>query len=131
MQNVGRAIGAILALGLSICVYADAPFDSMLKEAKAGDAESQFQIGCAYADGAGVSLDYVEAVTWYQKAAEQGHAQAQFNMGDACRYGEGISQDYAEAVKWYRKAAEQGHAEAQFNLGLVLSLGLCVSEDHI
>ncbi|MFP6573488.1 MAG: tetratricopeptide repeat protein, partial [Vicinamibacterales bacterium] len=45
--------------------------------AEAGDAEAQCQLGLRYANGIGVTQNYVEAVRWYRLAAEQGHAGGQ------------------------------------------------------
>lgn len=45
--------------------------------AQAGVPMAQYFLGTAYASGAGVARDLVEAVTWYFRAADHGHAQAQ------------------------------------------------------
>ena len=51
------------------------------RDARSGDADAQFELGCMYHDGYGVRQDYLEAATWYRRAAEQGHASGQFNLG--------------------------------------------------
>ena len=63
-----------------------AAFQSPDQQSEAGrklpaDAETQFLLGVAYANGVGVAKDEAEAVKWYRKAAEQNHAQAQYNLG--------------------------------------------------
>ena len=87
------------------------------RAAELGHASAQFNLGCCYDEGEGVTQNYYEAVKWYRKAAEQGNADAQLNLGNCYDNGEGVPQDYQEAIKWYRKAAEQGDAVAQSNLG--------------
>jgi TPR repeat protein len=85
--------------------------------AERGEAESQFYLGLAYAQGEGVPQDFTQAVTWWRKAAEQGLTSAQFNLGQAYDKGDGVPQDLTKAVAWWRKAAEQGIGEAQYALG--------------
>ena len=86
------------------------------KVAEQGDAEAQYNLGLAYANGIGVAKDLEEAVKWYRKAAEQGDVQAQYYLGNAYGLGQGIAQDEEEAVKWLLKAAAQGHQDARFIL---------------
>ena len=100
------------------------------KAAEKGNANAQYNLGCCYEYGKGVSVDYTEAVKWYRKAAEKEYADAQYNLGYCYENGKGLSQDYTEAVKWYRKAAEQGHANAQYNLGCCYEFGKGVSPDY-
>ena len=49
--------------------------------AELGDAEAQYNLSMAYANGVGVPQDSAEAVKWWRKAAYQGVADAQFNLG--------------------------------------------------
>ena len=100
------------------------------KAAEQGHDYAQFNLGCCYSNGEGVSQNYEEAAKWFRKAAEQGHAKAQFALGCCYDNGEGVSQNYEEAAKWYRKAAEQGHATAQFNLGYCYDHGEGVPQNH-
>jgi TPR repeat protein len=100
------------------------------QKAGQGNADAQFNLGYAYANGEGVPKDYKEAVKWYRLAAEQGDAFAQFNLGLSYAKGIGVPQDYKEAVKWFRLAAEQGRAEAQLNLGVHYYTGKGVPQDY-
>ena len=75
-------------------------------KAEQGDAIAQHNLGVMYADGEGVTKDYIEAVKWYRKAAEQGLAEAKYNLGLMYAKGNGVTKDYIEAEKWYRKAYE-------------------------
>jgi len=100
-------------------------------KAKAGEIESQFNLGMMYYEGNGVTQDYQQAKLWYQKAAEQGFAGAQYNLGLMYAKGEGVTQDYSQALIWWQKAAEQGYAWAQYNLGLLYGRGQGVQQDFV
>jgi len=101
------------------------------REARSGDAEAQFELGCMYHDGYGVRQDYLEAAAWYRRAAEQGHPGGQFNLGLMHWLGVGASHDYTEAVTWFRRAADQGDEKAQFALGLSYFHGQGVAQDLV
>lgn len=100
------------------------------KSAEQGNASGQYNLGCMYEFGYGVSQDYSEAVKWYLKSAEQGNATAQIHLGRTYDWGIGVSKDYSEAVKWYRKAAEQGNKLGQAYLALMYEFGSGVSKDY-
>lgn len=98
-------------------------------KAKAGDANSQFNIGMLYDNGQGVPKDHAEATRWFRKAAEQGNATAQYNLGVAYESGSDVPRDYVEAVKWFHKAAEQGDAFNELMLGVVYHNGVDIPKD--
>ena len=52
---------------------------AVLSEAKAGDADAQYQLGLWYYEGGNeaVEQDYQKAAEWFTKAAEQGFVKAQ------------------------------------------------------
>ena len=78
----------------------------------------------------GVTEDYKQAVTWYQKSADQGDAKAEKNLGDMYFFGRGVDLDYRLALVWYGKAADQQFADAQFRLGYMYEKGLGVTADE-
>ena len=49
------------------------------KQAKAGDADAQYQLGLWHREGGNeaVEKDDAKAAAWFRKAAEQGHKKAQ------------------------------------------------------
>ncbi|HUX78192.1 MAG TPA: tetratricopeptide repeat protein, partial [Alphaproteobacteria bacterium] len=101
----------------------------LLKAARQGYAEAQYELGVYYYKGEEVPQDKKEGIKWFQKAADQGIAEAQFNLGCAYNNGDGVPQNKREAVKWFQKAAEQGGADAQFNLGCYYDIGDGVPQD--
>jgi TPR repeat protein len=119
---------ALLLLSITIGISAQS-IAIPKRQAAAGDAKAQCNLGVAYYNGDGVPKDEAEAIRWFRKAADQGYAEAQFNLGVAYDFGNGVPKDEVEAVRWYRKAADQGHAKAQYNLGVAYRNGDGVAED--
>ena len=91
--------------------------------AEQGDADAQYNLGIAYANGVGTNRDYVASIKWFRRAADQGAAPAQFNLGVIYQRGLGVPQDYVESAKWYLLAAQAGEPRAQFEIGLKLADG--------
>ena len=121
----------VALLILSVTVVASAQSIAELKkQAAAGDAKAQYNLGVAYANGYGVSEDKSEAARWWRKAADQGYVKAEFRLGVAYDLGDIVPRDEAESVSWYRKAADQGDVEAQYNLGAAYRDGYGVSKDN-
>lgn len=80
-------------------------FRQWLPAALAGDAVAQFELGRAYADGAGTVEDMFEAARWYKMAADQGNAPAQRDLAILYNKGLGVPQDYVQAYVWFDLAA--------------------------
>jgi Sel1 repeat/MYND finger len=129
------------------------------RDAEAGDAFAQFNLGLCYFKGTGVTVDKREAVKWYTRAAEAGHVNAQHNLGrcymtgngvavDKCKraadtgnssaqgalgscyfFGEGVDIDKREAIKWFTLAAKAGVAIAQKILADIYKTGDGVAVD--
>ena len=97
---------------------------ALLKAAKQGDVEAQYQLGKMFDDGDGVDQDFDKAACYYTDAAEQGHAEAQFQLGIMHGNGQGVTRDNAEVLHWFRRAAERGHVKAQYNLGTMYDNGI-------
>lgn len=95
----------------------------LLADAEKGDAEAQFKLGRAYAEGLGVPIDHAKAVAQYRRAAEQGHALAQYGLAWSYFRGEGVDESDIEGFRWIRKAADQGSREAQFSLAEIYASG--------
>jgi len=80
-------------------------FRQWLPAALAGDSVAQFELGRAYADGAGTVADMAEAARWYKMAADQGNARAQRDLAILYNKGLGVPQDYVQAYVWFDLAA--------------------------
>ena len=97
-----------------------ADFDDTLTRARAGDAESQYQLGLAYRNGWATAQDPLAAATWLREAADQGHVRAQHALGSMYESGEGVPASADKARQWYGKAAESGLHEARRSLAALL-----------
>ena len=70
------------------------------------------QLGKAYQDGLGTSIDRKAAAEWFQKAAEVGNPCSAYALGKLLLEKEQIPQ----AIHWLRQAAEQNDPYAQYRL---------------
>ena len=106
---------------LAAAGFAEAPpdFAETKKNADAGKAYAQYNLGLIYAQGEGVPKNDAEAVKWYRKAAEQGLAYAQYNLGNKYADGEGVPKDLVQAYVWWNIAGANGNEIAKNNLGIV------------
>ncbi|HTV40433.1 MAG TPA: trypsin-like peptidase domain-containing protein [Candidatus Sulfotelmatobacter sp.] len=121
------------ALGAMPVGSSTTSLDGLKADAEKGNANAQVALGLMYESGTGVAQNdrnYIEAVTWYQKAANQGNANAQTDLAYCYYSGEGLSQDYAEAIEWYQKAAEQGNVRAQDSLGHMYQNGEGTAQNY-
>jgi TPR repeat protein len=93
-------------------------FNALQKDAEAGIASAQRELGELYLQGKDVQRDEVKAVEWLEKAATQSDAKAQFKLSLIYDMGEpGVPIDNVKAVDWLQKSAIQGNIDAQTVLG--------------
>lgn len=91
-------------------------FIALVKKARQGDAESQWQIGVIYTKLG----ELTRALPVLRNAAEAGHAQAASLLGWFHENGSGVQKDLEEARRWYRLGAERQDASAIGALGRLL-----------
>jgi len=96
-----------------------ASFDSLLNEARAGDAKAQHQVGVKYFEGADVKKDYAESAKWFTLASQGGYAESQYNLAQLYESGTGVEKDISKAESLYKKAAAQNYVEAMHRLGVL------------
>ena len=77
------------------------------------------QLGKAYRDGLGISIDRKAAAEWFQKSAEAGNPCSAYALGILLLEQGQIPQ----ALHWLRQAAEQNDPYAQYRLGKLLLTG--------
>ncbi|MDR0867467.1 MAG: SEL1-like repeat protein [Planctomycetota bacterium] len=130
-----------LVFSSGVLLSAENNVEAIYERAEKGDAEAQYQLAVAYAEGKGIEKDDREALEWARKAAEQGNANAMYlaskldpskrekwllmaaerGLADAQReYGN--MYDSQNREQWLRKAAEQGHLRAKYDLARYLSI---------
>jgi uncharacterized protein len=120
-----RATASLSALGRQWrYMYFGKPLDPTVyalveKAAKGGSTVAQLSLGVMnypLGDGAfdgtqqspGVTGNFDEAISWYQRAANQGDFDALVTMAHAYAEGIGVPQDYVEAYKLLNVAAPRG-----------------------
>ena len=91
--------------------------EQWMREAEAGDAEAQYQLGICYANGYGVTIDQKKAVDCFFDAVAQNHPQALYQLGNCYYYGYGVYCNYKRAVEYFEQAAKLGVVKAQYLLG--------------
>ena len=79
----------------------------------AGNAQAQYRLGDAYADGHGVTRDYAAAEKWYEKSALQGNTDAQRKLGAMYASGTHVTRNSNLAYVWYGTAARLGSSAAK------------------
>ncbi|MCM2280384.1 MAG: sel1 repeat family protein [Bdellovibrionaceae bacterium] len=83
--------------------------ETLVHQARKGNAHAQYRLAKAYELGSGTRQSYREAVRWYTAAALQGLARAQFNLGRIFEEGRPeVKRDVAYALSWYEEAARNG-----------------------
>lgn len=88
-------------------------FIAMVRKARQGDAEMQWQVGSTY-----VKLgDPDRAFPMVKEAAEAGRPPAATLLGWLYEGGHGTVKSAEEAMRWYRVAAERGQPDAMAALG--------------
>jgi len=101
-----------------------------LRQAAAGgDPKAQFEVATRFLKGDGISVDYRNAATWYQRAAAKGLAPAQYRLGTLYEKGRGVPQDKPAARIWYERAAEKGNRKAMHNLAVIYADGSAGKRD--
>jgi hypothetical protein len=98
--------------------YSKAEVTALRRSAANGNAESQHQLGLAYAWGIPhlVRHDWKTAAALFGEAAAQEHAEARYWLGECHRKGEGVEQNLVLAVQCYGQAAALGHEDAMYNM---------------
>ena len=91
-------------------------FITLVRKARQGDAESQWQVGATYAK----LNDPIRALPMLRSAAEAGHPQAATLLGWFHESGRGTEKNLEEARRWYRAGVDRGQADAMAALGRLL-----------
>lgn len=108
---------------------ASAELRNLARNAIAGQAVAEHDLGTFFALGIEVPQSAEQAAYWYRRAADQGVANAAYNLGVLLERGLGVPRDPDAAVARFREAAEAGHAGALNALGLAYLNGSGVARD--
>ncbi len=74
-------IAILMCMSTSTYANDKVDLDAVIKEAKKGNINAQYNLGIMYYEGIGVRQNYSEAIKWYEKAAKQGDAVSQGVVG--------------------------------------------------
>ncbi|MDO8550657.1 MAG: tetratricopeptide repeat protein [Ignavibacteria bacterium] len=102
---------------------------NLIREANAGNAFAQHELGLRYLLGDGVIADTLQGAIWIKKAADQNLTSAIFNYGILQLNGWGVPWNPFEAFKSFLNAAESGMAQAQHIVGMFYTDNLIVKRD--
>lgn len=102
---------------------------NLIKEANAGNAFAQHELGLRYLLGDGVIADTLQGAAWIKKAADQDLTSAIFNYGILQLNGWGVLWNPFDAFNSFLTAAESGMAQAQHIVGLFYTDNLIVKRD--
>jgi len=101
----------------------DAEFKLYSEAATSGNVLAQYNLGVAYRDGLGTTVDGQKALDWFEKAAVGGDDTAAFNIGTIYDEGKLVPEDNQTAIAWYDLAAQRGSTDAMINLGIMYETG--------
>jgi len=105
-------------------LYDEYDLNEALREAKAGDPESQLRVGIAYQHGiGGFDEDAQKALQWMKRAAQQGHEPAFYSLGWLYSGGYLGEVDARNALKWFKRAADAGDGGAAFQISQIYAHG--------
>ena len=99
------------------------------KEAQAGNAKAQHELGIRYLTGKDMPADTVKGAYWIKKAADQKLTAAQYNYGILLINGWGVDWNPYEAFKEFYYAAMDGMPQSEYVLGLLYTDNLIIKRD--
>lgn len=133
-------------------------FNDILEEAKAGNADAQYEVGIMYLKGQGTDSDRSQAVKWLSSSAAAGNADAtaklrrmddqadkfhalmrnakngdpesQYDVAMMLLKGRGIEQDQEQGKMWLARAANQTNQKAITRLGILFYKGEQGKQDY-
>lgn len=102
---------------------------NLIREANAGDALAQHELGIRYLFGEGVEADTVKAAKWIKSAADHGVTAAKYNYAILLINGWGTDWNPFKAFDYFKEAAEEGMPQAQYAVGLLYTDNLIVKRN--
>lgn len=92
-------------------------FELLLYAAKKGHIQAQSDLGDCYYKGKGTSVDYAQAILWYQKAADKGDLYSIGHLGMQYLLAKGVSKDIEKAIFFFTMADEKNSGYGARMLG--------------
>jgi len=102
---------------------------NLIRDANAGDAMAEHELGIRYLLGEGFPKDTVQGAYWIGKAAKQNLTGACYNYGILLNNGWGVAWNPFEAFNYFLEAANDEMPQAQYLIGLSFTDNLIVKRD--
>ena len=102
---------------------------NLFKDANAGNALAEHELGIRYFLGIGLPADTVKAAYWIHKAAKQNLPGACFNYGILVNNGWGTNWNPFEAFKYFYIAAQNNMPQAEYIIGISYTDNLTVKRN--
>lgn len=102
---------------------------NLFKDANAGNALAEHELGIRYILGIGLPADTAKAAYWIHRAADQNLPGACFNYGIMVNNGWGVPWNPFEAYKYFYIAAENKMPQAEYLIGISYTDNLTVKRN--
>jgi TPR repeat protein len=102
----------------------------MTQAAEQGNVAAQAYLGSMYYWGRGVSQDYAQARTLFQKSCDGGEMNGCIGLGGLYYFGHGVAQDYAQARTLFQKVCDAGNMDGCTFLGNQYYRGQGLTQDY-
>ena len=102
---------------------------NLFKDANAGNALAEHELGIRYILGIGLPADTVKAAYWIHKAADQNLPGACYNYGILVNNGWGVNWNPFDAYKYFYIAAQNNMPQAQYIIGVSYTDNLTVKRN--
>ncbi|CAO3632385.1 unnamed protein product [Mucor hiemalis] len=103
-----------------------------LKAAEKDHTPSQYCLGMQSFRGQGADINYLEALTWFEKTLKSGfYEDTHYTVGFIYQIGGyGVETDYKKAIFFFGKAIENGNTKAMLSMGDMYMGGFGMEKDH-
>jgi len=118
--NIGNAVPDFVDKKLTQ-VLTDDNIALLQRDADAGKADAQYQLGSLYDKGNKLEHDIQKAILWYTKAATQGNSDAEYRLAIIYIYGVGTAKDVVKGEDYLAKAAKANHTVAKKMLPIYMA----------
>ena len=105
-------------------------FDEFSYLATEGSSEAEYNLGYMYEMGLGVSVNYSQALNYYNRASLKSNPDAVFRKALLTLKGKGTPKNVKEALSKLKTIARDKHKEALFELGELYAKGEDVARNY-
>jgi len=107
----------------------DKRFDTLKKNAEAGDKRSQYKMGLAFLNGSDVKVSIKKALFWFTKSAKQNYVKSFHKLGIIYYENKDGGKNYTKGFRWLLKASNKEFGVSQYYLSLMYLQGRGVRKD--